>query len=119
MTDAERLIGDELAARAEVPCYVTVPSTRPDKFLTIELTGLSATGAHGVFESYQLSVLAWAGSREEAAALLYGKVIPTLEELPELMGNVFSVEVDTAYRNPDPDTEIERYQANFTVSLFS
>lgn len=93
--------------------YPTVPSQRPEKFCSVELTG--ATQPDRVRFSPSVDVDCWAPTRPEAEELA-GRVKRAMLAMADEVPNVFHVEVDSLYDNRDPDSGCPRYTVGCDIT---
>lgn len=108
--DAEAAIIDHLAATVPVPVVGRVPRDRPAQFVRVERLG----GARQtrVTDAASVAVEAWAGTDTAAAQLLN----TVRAHLTDLEGALFGVtEYGGPTRLPDPDSNMSRYTASFTI----
>lgn len=108
--DIERIAAECLMARTGIACVLEVPPTRPEEFVSVELSG--GTSARFV-KRRTLIVQSWAKTRRRAAEIA-GLVEEAVPELADV-DNVFAAAAAGTYRWPDPDSGMERYQT--TVEL--
>ena len=94
-----------LTANTSVKAYGQVPATRPQRFITVELTGESSDIWR---DSPTLAVQCWAGSDSEAAALSL-EVKAAMQDF-QYEGHIRKVSQNSRYSFPDPDSRQARYQ---------
>lgn len=109
--DAEAEIARSLMRAVGVKAFLEVPADRPDEFITVEQTGSS----EGRVSRVSLAVQAWAKTRKRAREIAEAAAAAAYD-LDEL-DNVFSPEVDSIYRFPDPDSRAARYQLGVVVRV--
>lgn len=91
-----------------------VPATRPNKFITVELTG----GARSRYRATPLmAIKCYAGSRYEASELAENLVMPRLLAMPWGVDEIADVNIESIYNNPEPGPPLRpRYQINITIT---
>ena len=108
MINVERLFIQYLNGKIEEPVSGDVPSSRPDRFVTVELSG----GSQGMFKQNPLLIVqSWAESKE-AASDLELKVRRAMFDAPDELNEVFSVGDPSTTNFPDlaGNTIRPRYQ---------
>lgn len=116
MMNVEKTVIDWLAADeqlAECAVYADVPAERPERFVTVELTG----GAIGRYKATRiLAVCVYAPTRYEASRLANDVLTPRLQDMPWGVSEVADVSVESMYSNPMPGPPPQpRYQINITI----
>ncbi|RTE47732.1 DUF3168 domain-containing protein [Actinobaculum sp. 352] len=105
-------------AALQSPAYSDVPAgtpddPKPDMFITVERTGGQRTP---VIDYPVFAVQCWADRREDAAQLADTVAQILTTDLP-LHWNIGSVDVNSTYNFPDPDSDLARYQLTVTATI--
>lgn len=106
----EEFIIAYLSEALEVPVSGDVPSPVPDRFVTVEMTGLTKEDK---ISSATIAVQSWETTRADASDL-NDTVIAAMEAMisePEISKSA----LDTSYNYTDITRKKPRYQAVFTV----
>lgn len=91
-----------------IPVVTDVPASRPKKFVSVELTGLSIPEPGLLYPVF--AVQTW-GSTHAASASLGHQTRQALLEIGREDGNLFThVSLNSMYNWPDPDSRQARYQ---------
>lgn len=119
MKNAEGKLREYLASMLGVTVAVSVPSTRPDRFVTLELTGNSHIGnAH---DAVSLVLDCWGKSRSDAFALA--------SDTKDAIENIGAAQVGwtagiapnsggvSIVHYPDVETTAERYELTVTLVI--
>lgn len=110
--DIERVVAEQLMGSTGIKCVLEVPASRPDEFISVELTG----GTGGDFtKTVLLAVQSWAKTRKRAceiASLVEDAAFDLIT-----VDNIFTAEPNGTYRFPDPDSKSERYQTNVNLTI--
>lgn len=112
MSIEEFLIG-YLGAHIDAPVSGDVPSTRPERFVTLEKTG---SGHKDHIHRADIAVQSWAGSRSEASAL--NELVIAAMEMANAEPEISRCALTNDYNFPELETKSPRYQAVFEVVHF-
>ena len=113
---ADYLNGLDIGARA----YLDVPDTRPtsldppEPFLVLEHTG--ARQSDPVLSEQSVDVDCWAATRAGAADLA-SRVVDALMRASERLPDVFHVDIDSTYNNPDLESGTPRVTVGATLTV--
>lgn len=107
----EAVIKEYLSSKLAVLVSVTVPSNRPEKFVTIERTG--GPLEYVVMDHATLAIQSWAKTPYEASELA-NEVDSTMQNLN--LPNITKVERNSIYNFPD--TQKARYQGVYEVIFY-
>lgn len=115
-TVVEWLVADWLnhaTGLTDCQAHLTVPSPRPERFITVERTGQARSLTQ---ERSTLTVKVYAPTLWEAALLTDEYVVPRLESMPSGVTDVAAVDVLSVFNNPDPGPPpAQRRQVNIQV----
>lgn len=118
LPDATRVVIDWLTPALAVPVVGSVPRTRPARFLLVERTG--GPSITRVTDSPQITLEAWAGTDDDAAALLR-EARERVRVMPRrLPGGGICYRVEEAAgpgKLPDPTTAQTRYTMSVVLHL--
>lgn len=103
--DVEATVAKYLAYACNLPCYVIIPTDRPEEFAFVEIT---TTSGNRFKRDYDLAVQAWAKTRKRACELA-SELANAAQDLDEET-NIFSPRAEPVYSYPDPSTKSARYQ---------
>lgn len=111
--DIERAVAKHLLDATGIKTVLEVPKTRPDEFISVEMTG--GSGDRFIRRAV-VAVQSWAKARQRASeiARIVESKIPDLADDEE---NVFSAVATGSYRWPDPDSRQERYQTTVEITI--
>jgi len=99
-----------LSGRLSVPVSGSVPSPRPDRFVTVERTGGRRVNK---IPSATLAVQSWAASLADAAEL--NAQVEAAMEAMAAEPDISRSALDSSYNYTDEATKTPRYQAVFEV----
>ena len=104
--DIEQTLLEWLPKKTGYPCYIDVPLSRPDRFVSIERTGGEASIGK---DEPLLAVQAWGPTRADASAIALEVRDALILHACEIL-QVLKCDVTSIYNFPDPDSRQARYQ---------
>lgn len=106
LVDPVEVVLGFLKPRVDVPVRAQVPSSRPARFVTVMRAG--GPVLNRILEAPLLTIQTWGESIADASDLASAVKNALLNGASE-MPLVRSVEVQSVYNDPDPDSEQSRY----------
>lgn len=98
---------------ADCKASADVPASRPQQFLTVELTG----GQKSRYKATPLvSIDCYSTSRYKASELAENIVVPRLMAMPYGVSEIADVSIESVYNNPEPGPpQHPRYTINISI----
>ena len=100
-------------AHTSYGCYADVPATRPDEFVTVEITG-GQTDTRGLREVGSYAVQCWSTSTYRADAMSEEVMDALNTYLTDQSDDIAKADCDSGYNWPTPEG-VPRYQLNLEV----